>query len=78
MIDPKSSNQESGAGEILFFDDFSTGELDRTKWNVVTTGRVYNRELQAYVDSRRTISFATPEEIEGSDTGALVLQVKPG
>ena len=75
-MEPTSSNQESGAGEILFFDDFSTGALDRTKWNVVTTGRVYNCELQAYVDDRRTISFAASGEIEGSDTGVLVLQAR--
>lgn len=72
-MEPKSTNQGSRAGAILFLDDFGTGELDRTKWNVVTTGPVYNRELQAYVDSRRVVSFAAPGEIEGSDTGALVL-----
>jgi beta-glucanase (GH16 family) len=72
-MDPASSNQESDMDAILFFDDFSTGELDRTKWNVVTTGEVFNRELQAYIDEKRTISFAAPGEIEGSTTGALVI-----
>ena len=72
-MDLTSSNQESDVDTILFFDDFSTGELDRTKWNVVTTGKLHNRELQAYVDAERTISFAAPGEIEGSTTGALVL-----
>ncbi len=68
-----SSDQESDADAFLFFDDFSAGELDRSKWNVVTTGKVYNRELQAYVDDKRTISFAASGEIEGSASGALVL-----
>jgi beta-glucanase (GH16 family) len=35
----------------IFFDDFSGSELDRSKWNVVVTGRTVNNEQQAYVDS---------------------------
>ena len=39
----------------LFFDDFSSGELDRSKWNVWETGVAFNDELQAYIDSPETI-----------------------
>ena len=41
--------------KVIFFDDFSTGHLDRTKWNVELTGNHYNDELQAYVDSAKTL-----------------------
>ena len=68
-----SSNPQSESDATLFFDDFSSGELDRTKWNVVTTGNSHNRELQAYVDDARTISCAAAGEVEGSTSGALVL-----
>jgi beta-glucanase (GH16 family) len=39
----------------IFFDDFNTGHLDRSKWNVEITGNHYNNELQAYVDSANTL-----------------------
>jgi beta-glucanase (GH16 family) len=64
--------------ELAFFDDFASGELDRAKWNVRTTGPVFNDEQQAYVDSSDTIYVAE------SDTGEcgrhLVLQprYRPG
>jgi beta-glucanase (GH16 family) len=38
-------------GRTVFFDDFSGSELDRSKWNVVVTGRTVNNEQQAYVDA---------------------------
>src|SRR5262245_39445294 len=40
-----------------FFEDFSGPALDRSKWNVIVTGRTVNDEQQAYVDSPDTISF---------------------
>jgi len=36
---------------IVFFDDFSGSELDRSRWNVIVTGRTVNNEQQAYIDS---------------------------
>src|ERR1700760_2873634 len=41
--------------KVVFFDDFNTGHLDRSKWNVETTGNHYNDELEAYVDSAKTL-----------------------
>lgn len=41
--------------KVIFFDDFNTGHLDRAKWNVELTGNHYNDELQAYVDSAKTL-----------------------
>lgn len=66
--------------DVLFFDDFESGELDRAKWNVRVTGSIYNNEQQAYVDASETIYFATSEEIPGASHGALVIQprYRPG
>jgi beta-glucanase (GH16 family) len=74
-MDPTPEYEEARVDAILFIDDFKSGELNRAKWNVATTGSVYNDELQAYVDDISTISFATPGDIEGTRTGALVLEV---
>src|SRR5690606_20928082 len=60
----------STAQEVVFFDDFSGGTLDRSKWNVIVTGFWVNNEQQAYVDSEETIYFA---DVEGAENGALVL-----
>jgi beta-glucanase (GH16 family) len=49
----------------VFFDDFSGSELDRSRWNVIVTGRTVNNEQQAYVDS--------PDVLFVRD-GALVIQ----
>ncbi|NOH02812.1 MAG: glycoside hydrolase family 16 protein [Chloroflexi bacterium] len=40
---------------LLFFDDFTSNELDRSKWNVEITGGIMNDEQQAYIDSPETI-----------------------
>lgn len=58
---------------LLFFDDFSANGLDRSKWNVRTTGNIYNDEQQAYVDSSDTIYIASEEQVAGATHGALVL-----
>ena len=55
----------------LFADEFSGPALDRTRWNVIVTGRTVNDEQQAYVDSPEVLSIAD---------GALVIQprFRPG
>lgn len=57
--------------EVVFFDDFSADQLDRSKWNVQGMGQVVNNEQQAYVDSAETIYLA-PER-PGADNRVLVL-----
>jgi beta-glucanase (GH16 family) len=54
-----------------FFDDFTGPTLDRSKWNVIVTGRTVNNEQQAYVDSTDTLYI---------DHGALVIhpRFRPG
>jgi beta-glucanase (GH16 family) len=61
---------------VLFFDDFSTGQLDRSKWNVIVTGRTVNNEQQAYVDSADTISVGAGPEAAGAENGALVIRAR--
>jgi beta-glucanase (GH16 family) len=62
------------APTVLFFDDFSTGQLDRSKWNVIVTGRTVNNEQQAYVDSTDTISIGSGPDTAGAENGALVIR----
>ncbi len=65
---------------LIFYDDFSTGQLDRSKWNVRTTGKVVNNEQQAYVDSNETIYIASTHEAAGGENKVLVLhpRYRPG
>ena len=60
----------------LFFDDFSTGQLDRSKWNVIVTGRTVNNEQEAYVDSTDTITVGNGPETAGAENGALVIHAR--
>ena len=42
----------------LFSEEFSAPALDRTRWNVIVTGRTVNDEQQAYVDSPEVLSIS--------------------
>lgn len=70
----KAPDQIHSGTQVLFFDDFSSEELDRAKWNVRITGDIHNDEQQAYVDSPKTIYIVSPDEMEGATCGALVIQ----
>src|SRR5262245_54119369 len=61
-----------GAGNVIFFDDFASGSLDRTKWNVIVTGRVVNNEQQAYVDSTETLAFVRGAEAAGAENALAI------
>jgi beta-glucanase (GH16 family) len=73
-----ASRPSGSADKTIFFDDFSGPALDRTKWNVIVTGRTVNNEQQAYVDSPETIAIAP--SAEGAKQGALTITArrKPG
>lgn len=58
--------------DLIFFDDFTSHELDRSKWNVEITGQIHNKEQQAYIDSPETI-YLQPE----ADTANGVLVIQP-
>jgi len=62
--------QPSANNDIIFFDDFTTKELDRNKWHVAVTKDIYNREQQAYIDSEETIYFSHQDE---DANGVLVI-----
>ena len=57
----------------LFFDEFSGPTLDRSRWNVVVTGRTVNNEQQAYIDSPDVFTFLSGDA-EGATNGALVIR----
>jgi beta-glucanase (GH16 family) len=69
----RPTNKQPSESEILFFDDFTFNELDRSKWNVEITGPVYNSEQQAYVDSPETIYIEKREETSENVNGVLVI-----
>lgn len=68
----KAPAPQADSVKTLLFEDFSGPGLDSSRWNVEVTGMHVNDELQAYVDSALTISFAA--NAEGAQNGALVLQ----
>lgn len=65
---------------VLFFDDFRSGELDRSRWNVRITGGVVNNEQQAYVDSPDTIAIVSGVDAPETAHGGLVIhpRYRPG
>jgi len=74
---PSPSPGPASSLQLIFADEFNSASLDRGKWNVEGPDFWVNNEVQAYVDSVGTISFATPQ---GADGGALVLKpvYRPG
>lgn len=70
----RKSATDINSSKIIFFDDFSGNALDRSKWNVIVTGPVFNNEQQAYVDSSSTIYTVRGWDAEGAKNGALVIQ----
>lgn len=73
-------NLHDPAARVLLHEDFSVPELNRSIWNVRTTGPVYNDEQQAYVDTGETVYVANAESVPGATQNALVLQTlhRPG
>ncbi|MGB8980496.1 MAG: glycoside hydrolase family 16 protein [Anaerolineales bacterium] len=64
-----STNQRPSESETIFFDNFTSNALDRSRWNVETTGPVYNDEQQAYIDSAETLYM----DVDGEANGVLVI-----
>jgi beta-glucanase (GH16 family) len=77
---PLPPQQPPETPSVQFFDDFSAPQLDRSKWNVIVTGRTVNNEQQAYVDSPETIATGDTPEASGAANGALVIRAgrRPG
>ena len=75
---PSSTAVAAPDGMRLVFDEeFNSGSLDWSRWNVEGPTFWVNNEQQAYIDSSKTIAFGTPD---GADGGALILrpQYEPG
>ena len=70
----RKSVTDTNSYRIVFFDDFSGSTLDRSKWNIRTTGMTVNNEQQAYVDSSATIYVVGQKQAAGARNGALVIQ----
>jgi beta-glucanase (GH16 family) len=68
--------QSAQVGKVVFFDDFSGTEVDRSKWNVIVTGRVVNNEQQAYVDSTETLALVNGAAGQGAENGALQITAR--
>ena len=68
----------SAERQLLFSDEFNSGSLDRSKWNVIGMDFWVNNEQQAYLDSPDTIQFAS--SAQGADGGVLILRpvYRPG
>lgn len=69
----------AGQPDVVFFDGFDDGTLDRTSWNVITDFHV-NNEQQAYIDSPDTIALVSGTGAQGAEGGALALRAlyRPG
>src|SRR5687768_17569669 len=52
-------------GRLIFADEFNSGSLDRSKWNVIGPDFWVNNEQQAYVDSPATIRFLPAGAVAG-------------
>ncbi len=65
---------------LVFFDDFSAGVLDNTKWNVRVTGKQHNLEEQAYINTGETVYLFQDEDDSDSIESALALhpRYRPG
>ena len=74
---PRSAER---AAEVVFIDDFTAPELDRSRWTVEVWGTTVNDEVQAYVDSPETIRIVRGAEADGAADGALELRprFRPG
>ncbi|MEW6402054.1 MAG: glycoside hydrolase family 16 protein [Chloroflexota bacterium] len=66
--------------ELIFFDDFSSETLDRSKWNVRVTGLTVNSEQQAYIDSAETLYIERDTDASGAGNSVLVIhpRYRPG
>ncbi len=77
---PAPTGAIPSAERLVFFDEFDSGALDRSKWNVVGPDFWVNEEQQAYIDSPETIRFLPAGAVSGAAGGVLALQpgFRPG
>lgn len=64
--------QEPAERELLFADEFNSGELDREKWITIGPDFWVNNEQQVYIDDPAVIGFT--DGISGAEDGVLILR----
>mgnify|MGYP001766285284 CR=1 FL=1 len=74
----KNQNSLAFNHELLFFDDFSSEKLDRSKWNVEITGKTVNDEQQAYIDSPEVIYIHQGDSSTSGGTLVIHPRYQPG
>ncbi len=74
---PMSASRPMAYDKVVFFDDFGSGELDRSLWNVEGPEFWVNREVQAYVDSPETLRILPEGAVEGASGRVLELRAIP-
>ena len=74
---PAAAQSAPSGMRLVFDEEFNSGTLDRSRWNVEGSKFWVNNEQQAYVDLPQVITFGTPAGAEG---GALILRpnYRPG
>jgi len=72
--DPAAKATGHDQRTLLFADEFDTGELDRSKWNVEGPTFWVNNEQQVYIDSPETIQFEPDRTAGEAEDGILVLE----
>jgi len=76
IVSVPSIAQQKAKVDTVFFEDFNSKSLDRSKWNVEVTGQTVNDEQQAYVDSTSVLYMVHGKAADGAKNGALVIKPK--
>lgn len=76
IVSVPSIAQQKTKADTVFFEDFNSKNLDRSKWNVEVTGETVNDEQQAYVDSASVLYMIHGKAAEGAKNGALMIKPK--
>jgi beta-glucanase (GH16 family) len=63
---------DQASAELIFFDDFSSPELDPSRWNIRITGPIANNEQQAYVDSSEVVYIEQQSGLETPTSGGIL------
>jgi beta-glucanase (GH16 family) len=72
----QSARSDRPPAAPVFDDEFMAPALDRSKWNVIVTGRTVNNEQQAYVDSTDNIDIVAGADSRGAEDGGA-LRIRP-
>jgi beta-glucanase (GH16 family) len=60
------------SAELIFFDDFSSPELDPSRWNIRVTSSIVNNEQQAYINNSEVVYIQEHTTSETSTSGGIL------